>query len=64
MNIFRTIAGKASRNRGNVDHAITEHQPEQAPPDQGAPSPDADASTKAEEMLRFMAERRDRLKKT
>lgn len=64
MNIFRTIATKAPRNRGKVDHVITESPPEQAPPVQCAPPPAGDGSTKADDMLRFMAERRNRLKKT
>jgi hypothetical protein len=64
MNIFHTIAAKAPGYRGDVDHAITETRAGQAPLAQRALSPAGDASTKAEEMLRFMSERRNRPKKT
>lgn len=64
MNFFHTIAAKAPRNRGDVDHVIAGTRAEQAPLAQRAPPPARGASTKAEEMLRFMSERRNRLKKT
>jgi len=64
MNIFRTIAAKAPRNRGKMDHAITESPPGEESHVEHAPPSTSDAHTKAEEMLRFMAERRNRLKKT
>lgn len=62
MNFFHTIAAKAPRNLGDVHHLIAETG--QAPPAQSALSPVRDASTKVEEMLRYMSERRNRLKKT
>ena len=63
MNIFRTIATKAPRNRGKLEQVVPESGQEQAANVQHPRSPVGDGATKAEEMLHFMAERRDRLKK-
>ncbi|HTA65610.1 MAG TPA: hypothetical protein VK753_08900 [Xanthomonadaceae bacterium] len=63
MNIFRTIASKAHGIRGNADHPVAETRPEPAPQAQRTPSPANDGPTKADEMMRFMAERRKRFKK-
>ncbi|HEY2345745.1 MAG TPA: hypothetical protein VGH80_07670 [Xanthomonadaceae bacterium] len=64
MNIFRSIVSKAPHIRRNVDPPIHESPPEQASPVQRAPAPAGNASTKADEMVRLMTERRKRPNRT
>lgn len=64
MNIFRAIVTKTPRNRHDHIDPVLESSPGTAPQVRPAPSPASDASTKAEEMMRLMAERRNHPKKT
>jgi hypothetical protein len=59
MNIFRTTAPNAPETRRTADQTVPEASPEQR-----AQSPVGSGPTKADEIVRLMAERRNRLKKT
>ena len=63
MNIFRTIVSRTPRIRRHLEEPALESRPDPARQAQREPSPPDDGLTKAEEMLRFMAERRKRFKK-
>ncbi|HTD28089.1 MAG TPA: hypothetical protein VK660_01740 [Xanthomonadaceae bacterium] len=61
MNLFRSLASKSPQNRRDLLEPVLPPVVELAPQELYAPPPKAIGPSKADEMLRYLAERRKRI---